>query len=309
MLKSFICPDGKQCDIEQCLKPQGCRLGSRCTTWSFLSLAGEQRVWKGIPSVTQLLKGTCQAYLELVTDYAAEPDDSVYRVIGTKIHDKLAQKHPDKFIEERLTVWGISGQFDEYDMEDGVNILSDYKTSGSYAVAKSMGLNFRLVENGEQYQKKTTVKQPDGTEKTFQKGDLKQVKEYYPDPSKRDCWDYDMQLNMYRLMLESIGLPVDKMRLVFFVRDGGTQMAEMRGITRRTYLVDVPRFDDSEVRKYFEAKRDSLLSALESQKLPEKCSDRETWNGARCREYCPVREHCPYVKIIPEKKEAVENAQ
>ena len=285
--KWFVCPDGQRCEIEQCLKPQGCRMGSRCTTWSFLSLAGAQRTWNGVPSVTQLIKGTCQAYLELTTDYAIEPDDSAFRIIGTKAHDKLAKQHPDIFVEERLTVDGISGQFDEYTVEDGVAILSDYKTSGSFSVAKCLGVDYKLVATGEVYKVKTKDNKP---------GDPKMGKQWFVDPSKRDAFEYDMQLNQYRIMMESIGYPVDKMRLVFIVRDGGTRIATDRGILRKTYLAEVPKIADETVTGYFQKKRAALLMALEAKAMPPKCSDRETWDGVRCEKFCPVKEKCPHVQ-------------
>jgi len=296
MLKWFKCPDGQLCDITTCLSARGCRMGARCQTWSFLQTAGEQRKWNGIPSVTQLIKGTCEAYLDLTKDYSANPDDFVFRVIGTKAHNKLAREHPDKFIEERLIYNGISGQFDEYDTEDGVNYLRDYKTSGSYKVAQTIGLSYHLVQSDEKYLRKTKVKQADGTEIEKQPGEFKMKKEFFIDPSRRDAFEYDMQLNMYRIMLEDAGFTVDKMQLVFLVRDGGTFMAEDRGITRKSYLVDVPRLDDCQTWEYFLDKKIKLQNALQNASLPEKCSDRETWDGVKCEKFCSVREHCPFVK-------------
>ena len=34
---------------------------------------------------------------------------------------------------------------------------------------------------------------------------------------------------------------------------------------------------------------------LESGVTPEKCNERETWDGMKCKKYCEVRHHCPHV--------------
>lgn len=117
----FICSDGKHIEFDACLKK--CRLNKRCQHIAFLRQAAQQRVWKGTPSVTQLQNPTLQAYLEITNDYAAEPGDNVYAILGTAVHTLLEQDM------DRMThTDGWSGLPDWY--EDGE--LNDFKVSGFY---------------------------------------------------------------------------------------------------------------------------------------------------------------------------------
>ena len=90
----FKCPDGEICEIKDCLT--SCRLATelpagRCLSLRTLRLIAEQREWTGIPSTTQLLKGTREAYLELTEDYILDPQGTLFRVHGTKAHALLDQ--------------------------------------------------------------------------------------------------------------------------------------------------------------------------------------------------------------------------
>ena len=40
----------------------------------------------------------------------------------------------------------------------------------------------------------------------------------------------ELQINMYRIMFEDAGFPISRMQIMAIVRDGGTYIAESRGI-------------------------------------------------------------------------------
>ena len=42
-LRYFICPDKQQIEVKDCLKENGCRMGERCGTRSYLQLAAKER--------------------------------------------------------------------------------------------------------------------------------------------------------------------------------------------------------------------------------------------------------------------------
>ena len=111
------------------------------------------------------------------------------------------------------------------------------------------------------------------------------------DPKKVDMMDWELQINRYRLWLEEAGFPVRKMIIQVTVRDGGTYIAENRGVDRRIYLIPVLRQDDEQVQDYFDDKAVGLQLALEDDNCA-KCDSKESWDGIRCERFCEVYYHC-----------------
>jgi len=281
--KWFTCPDGDEIEIKKCLT-EGCRIGQhlpagRCLSVRTLRLIADQRPWTGVPSTTQLLKGTREAYLEITTDYAVNPQDALFRVHGTKAHSVL-----DKFTgmgelgEERLTDELNSGMFDFYD--DG--ILYDTKTWGSFKVQKALGMYSVDVPTGEVYKSDC---------KSGRKGDPKTRKEWRSG-GRKDRLDTAIQLNDYRMKLEVLGFPVKAIIIEALVRDGGLMIASMRGVAQNGVLIPINRISDHWVRKYMATKATALQRALEAREAPPVCRPRETWQGRKCEKYCSVKKAC-----------------
>jgi len=78
------------------------------------------------------------------------------------------------------------------------------------------------------------------------------------------------------------------------LRDGGLRVAQDRGLDKNIYLIEVPLYDDEVLENRFLKARDNLVRALETDNLPKKCTDEETWNGRKCQSYCEVRYLCPF---------------
>lgn len=280
----FICPDGRRVLIASC--HEKCRMGMRCATLPALLSIGKQRPWTGTPSTTQLIKGTREAYLEITNEYAASPDSFAFAFIGTKAHARLERNEAmNHLMEERLEEDGISGMFDLYGEEDGVRTLFDYKVSGSYKVAKAIGLKEVEEEVPGEVFRSGPRKGKNRTVKRIVQGEP-------------DLGDWGLQLNHYRQLLESKGFPVDRMVLQAIVRDGGTYLAKKRGLARNIYLIDVPRLDDNAVTAYFAGKRDALKAALETDTIPPPCSEEERWQDRKCAEFCRVAEFCDHGQAI-----------
>jgi hypothetical protein len=142
MKKYFICTDEQRIDIELCLK--SCRLNDRCCPKAVLKMVGTNRKWEGIPSTTQLQKGTREAFLELKYEYAIKPKKSVSATLGSGMHSKLENWSSfEDLTEKRLTLDDISGQFDLVErQENGENWLIDYKTTGAYKVKLALEGDF-----------------------------------------------------------------------------------------------------------------------------------------------------------------------
>jgi hypothetical protein len=288
--KWFICPDENKTLITDCLTT--CRIADqlpagRCLSLRTLRLIADQREWTGVPSTTQLLKGTREAYLELVTDYALNPQDELWRVHGSKAHQLLEQYHDNALGEIRLTDEICSGQFDFYDPDD--QILYDSKTWGSYKIMKAMGLQQVEVETGEVY-------------KSGEKKGKPKTRKEWVEGGAPDLFNEEIQLNDYRMKLEAAGFPVKAMFIEALCRDGNTWMAAKRGIQQVGVLIPIRRLPDEEVKRYLRIKAMYLNVALHPDCSPnscvvDKCNERENWQGRKCEKYCRVREACQDANI------------
>ena len=274
----YICPDGEEVRIEDCL--QGCRLREelecgRCVSRRVLKKISEIREWTGTPTVTQLINGTREEYLKLTREYAVSPQEMMPALFGSAVHAYLEKTDDAKSLsEQRLCdpTGSYTGQFDYYDKESST--LYDTKTYGSYKAAQVLGLEKISTPTGEYYRN----------------GREKMKTEYVKGQKHRR--EATLQLNAYRLMLENKGYPVKQMVLEVLLRDGGTWIAQSRGIKEKALLIPINKISDSRLQKYMKKKRQELLKALEEKKLPPPCRGTECWNGRKCQSYCAVRQYC-----------------
>ena len=298
MLKYFICSDGGKIEIKDCIQQNGCRLGRRCLTLPTLMELSKVRPWKGVPSTTQLLKGTYEAMLNIKMDTAEEPCMMMYRLLGTQVHAKLEDKDiPTALIEERFeSEDGTSGAIDLFDTEGGWNILTDHKTCHPFKAAKALGLYCEVKDHPtDVYKQKTTVT-INGEKVIRLKGEPKVQKIWKTDFRKQDCNDWIYQLNDYRLKMQEKGYKIDELQIEAICKTTDDSI----GITKQGYLIPIPILDDEVVRSYFTTKKENLFKALERGDWDEKCTDEETWNGKKCTKYCAVKEWC---KFMPKKTE------
>jgi hypothetical protein len=333
-LKWFICPDQQKITVADCLKEGGCRMGDRCATRSYLQLAAKERPtrWrcaeckldyfkdpdlnrsgKGLLcptcgkemqmvfSTTGLIRGTLESFLMLTMDYAISPDSRAYMVLGTSGHKILEGAEDEcslleqKFDSADSQETGIS---DVIESENGKTILTDFKTSGSYKVAKALG--FKVVErpSGEFYKSGK------------RKGEEKMNKELVRDDQYIDRKSWEIQLNKYRIEAEKAGLEingkkigrVDELRIQCIVRDGGTYIARSRGVFRNIYYFKIGFIPDEEILAYYDKKRSALLKAIRQGCWNEICDKEENWDGIKCSRYCNVAEYCPFGKYLKEEK-------
>lgn len=311
-LKWFICPDGQRIEYGECLKEGGCRMGDRCAARSYLYLCAQERPWTGKPSCTQLIQGTMAAFLKITKDYAISPDSRAFAINGTKAHKNLENAGAEDEMSElemKFVDGDISGIADAIETECGRVILSDNKTSGSYKIQKALGIVQYDELTGEVY--KTGPR----------KGEPKTRKMLKRDNEAIDRWEWELQLNFYRVQyddgvrkkikeLEAAGevVPpslriVDELRLMSIVRDGNTTVARNRGIVRNVYYFRLPIMDDKEVREYFKTKKEALFKALKQGFWDEVCNAKENWDGRKCQNYCEVAEHCRFGKYLARERE------
>lgn len=285
----FICPDGQRRPISECL--QGCpRPEGECLALPYLIQIADRRPWTGKPSTTQLINGTRLAFLEITQNYAVDPFERAFAALGTRHHHRFKEiaKKLNVLSEEKLE-GEVTGILDLLVPDRQVTYeayrLYDYKTAGSFKVAKALGLVGRKIPNlgGEVY--KTSGK-------WGKAGDPKMVTVFDQDPKAVDMWDWELQNNNYRIMVEACGFPISEMFNQVTVRDGGTMVAQNRGIVKNIYLIPIKRLPDDEVKAYFRNKRLALLHFLSKQTVPPPCTAKESWDGRRCDGFCDLWEFC-----------------
>jgi len=264
-LKYFNCPDGitrptSEC-LEKCPRPEG-----RCLALSHLTFIAESgREWQGQSSVTQLIKPTRLAFLEITKDYAVNPDDMAFMMYGTLHHHRLevVNKKLGGLTEQKLSadITGTLDRLEPDELREGYYKLLDYKLVGAYSVAKALG-----IQNG------NTV-EPDMTE-------------------------WELQLNKYCLMLEadpklSKLFPISRLMIQACIRDSGLKQIRVLGLPKRMPLIPVKRLPADFVNEYFLTKDYELHKALKSGEMPPMCDYNSRWGGRRCKGYCQVYRFCP----------------
>jgi len=282
----FRCPDGEVIPMGDCLT--SCRMGRRCLTLpTLITLASSEKPWDGKSSTTRLMNGTLIEWLKIKIEYTIKPQDRAFALLGTNHHERLASIQGNWIAEEKQGN-GISGTPDLLEPDElnpGSYVLTDYKTYGSFRVAKLLGLvKQQHLSDTEFYQK---------SGRWGKAGSPKKITTFRQDINAVDAKDEELQLNHYRVMVEAAGYPITHMQVQVTVRDGGIQVARERGVTGTMYLIPILRLPDDYIHNYFKGKMDKLHYYVDSDTQPPVCTEEESWFKRRCKDYCEVAEHCP----------------
>lgn len=278
----FKCPDGTVTKITDCL--EHCPNSSRCMFLPTLkAIAKSLNRNLEEPTITELLQGTRETYLKKVTNYSVDPFAQYFALHGTAVHNLHNENSDNMLAEIRLYDGVMSGQFDVFGkvLNNDTNTLGDYKVTTSYKAMKVLGYYKVDIPTGEVY--KTGV----------HKGEPKFRKEWRTD-GIRDVLEWTIQLNYYRMLLETRGFKVGNMYIQMIVRDYSTRIAAERNITLPVYIVPIRRISDHWLKLYLQTKAQRLKEALTTNNMPKPCTSKENWNGRKCVDYCAVAEHCPY---------------
>lgn len=289
-LTHFKCPDGVLIETYECMAE--CRMSRRCSTLPWLAQVADERKWDGTPHVTDLTMGTMEKFLRITEPYAVEPTGAgpAFAQLGIAVHLNLEEKakeigHPAEWNFHDPGV--LQGQVDylEPNPDSSYNIW-DYKTWGSYKIAMAMGII--AIKTG--------------------KGKTRHISRSY-DPGKVDNFDAELQLNAYRVAAEKRDIRIKDMFIQAIVRDGNTQIAKSRAVTESVAVIPVNRLPDEFINSYFSLKGRVLTRSIftwqRKQEMgelfevtpgdvePTLCTNEETWNGRKCKDYCNVAYACP----------------
>ncbi len=285
----------------------------------YLMMALDEREYDGRISVTQCLRCPREVVFRLLFDYAIDPQDMAFMIVGTKAHAKLESldsKEKDMFTEIELSVKlnniMVKGIADLIFKENDKWTLADNKTWGSFALVKNFGIvsakRPMIDENG------NAVLYKNSRSGHYQKGQPRQETYFYEDPDQAEDFDITMQTNMYRYMWEqSTGNIIDKLRVYVIVRDGGLQVATGRGVFYKTYAKDLKILDDTYIKEFFFKRADYLINTINKLSFANKQevlddppvhgTDQETMGGRICTNSCPVAGFCNICKEHPKKAE------
>ena len=283
----FICPDGDSIPIKQCLHK--CPNSQRCMflpTLRAVAKSLDRNISE--PTVTELIAGTRETFLKKTTNYDVDPMSVLYALQGQAIHSINEGFTEGSILSEiRLKDAITSGQFDLFGkiLDDNDGVLGDLKCTSSYKIMKALGIYSVNAPTGEVY--KYGAK----------KGQPKYKKELRYD-GIRDVFDWTLQLNYYRLLLEDAGFKVKKMVIQAICRDNNLRIANERGIDKAVYLISINRISDHWLKKYFNKKAEMLNRALAANQMPPVCSKHERWNDRKCKDYCAARQTCPHAQNL-----------
>lgn len=212
-----------------------------------------------------LLNPTRMEYLKITKDYAINPFDRAFTLLGTRHHQQLEAVgrkiegiEVEKFLDGDET--GTLDLLEPDELQAGHWVLTDMKSWGSYALAKFLGIS----DNNGDYERLHTT----------------------------------LQLNNYKIKVEPLGFPVSRLFIQCTVRDGNTKTAFINGIKDNMYMIPVEILPEDYVREYFLFKSFALLRALARHETPPLCDMSERWNGRRCRGYCEAMEFCPEGRAV-----------
>ena len=300
-LTHFYCPDMVKIKVQDCLSWQGCRLKKRCCPIPILRRASWDRTYRGV-TWSQAGNDARLIWLKAIEDYAVLPDDRMFSILGIDTHARASQEEliDDVLAEQRVKdrERGQSGildllERDEYPVLPGEwYILYDYKTSGSFQLAKWTGRKV-LKEDRPVMDEKTG--EPYRYKSGKRKGEIKykQHKSIVIDTkfAYENLRGVMFQLNRYRIEIEKRGFPVSKMIVFSIPRDGGLWIAKARGIMHRSEQVEIPRLEDQKVIDFYDDLQFRVDQAFDAA-WAAVCGSWQCWDGDRCANYCEVREPC-----------------
>ena len=278
MIKYFECPSGDIIPVKECLEG---KCSYPCLTLPTRRFASKSRKWDGKTfSVTQLLQPTLHEYLKIMYPEVVSPMSTLQAGLGTAGHALMEGNIGRGEVGEFRMIdktGRITGQPDLVDLNH--HILYDMKFVSSYSLAMMLGMK------------------SEGYWHEFTRGKRKGQKDWrfhYVKGGEPDYHGYDWQTNMYRLLLKESGIQIDRIILQVTAKESDSALQKL-GLDRRSYMIEIPIYDDDVVYKKFYDSYDRLKTALDTKTMPPKCE--ETWNNdIRCKRYCSVKKSCPYYK-------------
>ena len=265
----------------------------RCATLPFLTLIGYDRKWEGVtPSAAG--NGPRMLYLKATTDYTVIPNNRVFASLGTGTHGKLSMYRYTKDVlsEEPLSddkMKGIADCLEADETDSKYYVLSDYKTWGSYKVAKSLGIVSEKIEETILDKNDKPVLLKTGPNAGKPKTKVKRIIKV--DPSQADIKETELQLNRYRIFFEEHGFPISRIQVQAIPRDGGTHIAINRGIDKNLYIIPIKRLPTKDVLNFYQRLSNEVNEAFKIG-YARLCNNWESWDKRRCEKYCEIKEAC-----------------
>ena len=127
----FKYPEGDTITFEDALENNKLDINRMGVYPTALREMAKQRDPDRKPSVTELLNGTCQSYLQRPTEYYLDPQDLAFSLAGTLHHNKLESNADETDAEINVEGLDITGIVDLYDSQ--TKSLIDYKNTYNHS--------------------------------------------------------------------------------------------------------------------------------------------------------------------------------
>ena len=167
-------------------------------------------------------------------------------------------------------------------------VLTDYKSSGNFKVAKWLGIKSETVEETLLLDGKPILLKS-GPNMGMPRTKKHQV--ITTDPSQIDIKDVTLQLNRYRIFYEQKGFHITRLQVMAIPRDGGTWLAKKRGITESFYVIPIKRLPNNVVLKFYKHLSEEVNEAFKTG-YARPCDNWESWDKGRCEKWCEVKDAC-----------------
>ena len=103
--------------------------------------------------------------------------------------------------------------------------------------------------------------------------------------------EVELQLNRYRIFFEEKGFPISRIQIQAIPRDGGTYIAQNRGIDKNLYMIPVKRLHNKDVLDFYNKLSNEVKEAFRTD-YARLCNNWESWDRRRCEKYCEVKDAC-----------------
>ena len=184
---------------------------------------------------------------------------------------------------------GTADLLEEDEYQPGYYVLTDNKSSGSYKVAKWLGIISETHEETILDKENKPILLKTGKNKGQPKTRKNRI--ITQDPTKVDIRAEELQINRYRILYEQQGFPINRMQIQAIPRDGGTYVAKNRGIDKNLYMIPIKRLPNKEVLDFYKTLSDEVNEAFKTG-YARQCNSWESWDGRRCEAFCEVKTEC-----------------
>lgn len=266
--------------------------------------AADRRKWNGTPHITDLIKGTREAFLLYTADCVIDLDATAHALGGLFKHGKLEDVFVDNsrytFRAEQKVNWlDIDGRLDAMllDFNQHIIYIDDLKTAGAYKYKTYSGISTKKEPVLDEFGNTVYIKSGKN------KGMPKTKNTFVRSAGERDNLEYDVQISFYGHALQEQDPQLKDwkmyLHIFFMIRDGGMAASKSQGINFNTMREPVNIIPKDMLTEHLVPRRKALVDSINSGLVPDMCTRKERWDDRKCcLAYCSAFEVCKKLQEI-----------